>query len=146
MKNKHLFSLLASFILVLLLSSCSGSKYSASSSDNAERVQVGSTVTGLQPQVSLASYLQQLSGVTVMGSGSNAKVYIRGVNVTEGGAKEPMFVIDGIPAGYSYAEVDNAIDVNDIEKLTVVKGPDATMDYGMQGSNGVVEIKTKGGN
>ena len=121
MKNFRLFSIIAALALVLSLNACSGSKSAAST--NAEDPGVtGTTVTDLQPQLSLATYLRQLTGITVQGTGSNTKVFVRGVSVSEGGAKEPMFVIDGVPSGYSYSEVDSQIEVNDIAKLNVLKG------------------------
>jgi len=54
--------------------------------------------------------------------------------------KEPMYVIDG--EEISKTELD-AVSPNDIEKINVLKGADATALYGKDGNNGVVLITSK---
>ncbi len=91
---------------------------------------------------------------TASGSpGASAAVRIRGSRSTRG--NEPLYVIDGIPVsnntsgnGIIGVDVSNrAIDINpnDVEKVTILKGPAATVLYGSRAANGAIMIKTKRG-
>lgn len=103
----------------------------------------------------------KIAGVNVVSSsgnvGASSRIVIRG-NTSITGDNQPLFVVNGIPmdnrtpgAGNSqYGGVDfgNAIqDVNpdDIESITVLKGPNASALYGARGANGVIMITTKTG-
>ena len=90
--------------------------------------------------MSLGDLLRR-QGVMVQGSGSGAKVTIRGGG---GGANftDPLFVIDRVPIGNSYAQAEGMVDVNDIDRINVLKGADASQ-YGARGNSGVIEIYTK---
>lgn len=87
------------------------------------------------------------------GAGSN--IVIRGYSSISG-ENQPLFVVDGIPINNSFrstsrsSSVDpsnRALDINpnDIENITVLKGPAATALYGIQAGSGVVIITTKKG-
>jgi len=83
----------------------------------------------------------KVSGVQIR-SGSGAKfgtssIRIRGVNTLTGG--NPIYVVDGVITGPEYVNND------DVESLTVLKGPAATALYGQRGSEGAVVITTKKG-
>jgi TonB-linked SusC/RagA family outer membrane protein len=83
----------------------------------------------------------RVAGVQVLG-GSGAKfgnstIRIRGVNSLTGG--NPIYVVDGTVTDPNYINTD------DIESLTVLKGPAATALYGQRGSEGAVVIATKRG-
>ncbi len=106
----------------------------------------------------------RVAGVTVSqgatGVGSTSKITIRGeASFTN---NNPLFVVDGTPinnssivnftndAAAGFQEVDfgnGAMDVNadDIEAVTVLKGPAAAALYGTRAANGVILIETKGG-
>lgn len=107
------------------------------------------------------------AGVQIIGSGgtpgSSSKILIRG-NHTFTGDNQPLIVIDGIPmdnstestvaADYPFNPrlngVNNsnrALDINpeDIESITVLKGPAAAAIYGYRAGNGAVVITTKRG-
>lgn len=103
----------------------------------------------------------KIAGVNVISSsgnvGASSRIVIRG-NTSITGNNQPLFVVNGIPmdnssvgAGNSqYGGVDfgNAIqDINpdDIESVTVLKGPNASALYGARGANGVILITTKTG-
>lgn len=106
--------------------------------------------------------------------GASSNIQIRGQNFVSGYNynNSPLFVVDGVPISNnneqstrsftgrqdfnnpnftsSEGEVDygNAageIDPNDIESLTVLKGPNAAALYGSRATNGVVLITTKSG-
>jgi TonB-linked SusC/RagA family outer membrane protein len=98
------------------------------------------------------------AGVQVISSsgspGASASVRIRGSRSITGD-NEPLYVIDGVPVnntstGNGIASVDvsnRAIDINpnDIAKITILKGPSATVLYGSRAANGVIMINTKRG-
>ena len=89
--------------------------------------------------------------------GSSTRVVIRG-GTSFLGNNQPLYVVDGIPIdNASYETGDNlnrqvdagsrANDINpeDIESVTVLKGPAAAALYGSRASNGAVMITTKTG-
>ncbi|GAB3042964.1 SusC/RagA family TonB-linked outer membrane protein [Spirosoma pulveris] len=81
----------------------------------------------------------KIAGVQVLGqSGAkfgNPSIRIRGVNSLSGG--DPLYVVDGTPTDISQVNMD------DVENLTVLKGPSATALYGNRASAGVIVITTK---
>ncbi|WP_304238280.1 SusC/RagA family TonB-linked outer membrane protein [Jiulongibacter sediminis] len=106
----------------------------------------------------------RVAGLTVnqgsTGPGSTSKVTIRGESSFTN--NNPLFVVDGIPvnnntvvnitsdAAEGFQEVDfgnGGMDINpdDIESVSVLKGPSAAALYGTRASNGVILIKTKTG-
>ncbi len=90
--------------------------------------------------MSLADLLRRQPGVMVQGSGNNAKVAIRGGAGPSG--TDPLYVIDKVPIGNSYAQAAGMVDVNDIANISVLSGADASQ-YGTRGNGGVIEITTK---
>ena len=90
--------------------------------------------------MSLADLLRREPGVMVQGSGSSAKVSIRGGSGPSG--TDPLYVIDRIPIGNSYSQASGMVDVNDIANIRVLSGADAAQ-YGTRGNSGVIEIVTK---
>ena len=110
-------------------------------------------------ETNLSSALSgKIAGVQVIAAsgspGASAAVRIRGSRSINGG-NEPLYVIDGLPIdnstsanGSAGVDVSNrAIDINpnDIEKITVLKGPAATVLYGSRAANGAIMISTKKG-
>lgn len=112
-------------------------------------------------EVSAANYLTgKVAGVqvsrTASGTGGSTKVIIRG-NSSLSGENQPLYVVDGIPldntrydeaglyGGKDFGDGIGNINPQDIESLTVLKGPNATALYGSRGSNGVILITTKSG-
>lgn len=90
------------------------------------------------------------------GAGGSSRVVIRGANSLVGNS-QPLYVIDGIPmdnsnpnspsktGGIDYGDGISNINPEDIESLSVLKGPNAAALYGQRGSNGVILITTKSG-
>ena len=64
---------------------------------------------------------------------------IRGISTINN--SEPLLVIDGVPTDLGI----NALNVDDIENIDVLKDASATAIYGSRGANGVVLITTKKG-
>ncbi len=71
-------------------------------------------------------------------NGGGARIVIRG-ETSLAGNNTPLFVIDGIPGG------SNDVASDDIESVSVLKGPAAAALYGSRAAAGVVLITTKTG-
>ncbi|MFS4418008.1 TonB-dependent receptor [Maribacter sp. 2307ULW6-5] len=94
-----------------------------------------------QSNLTLLDRLKSVSGIAVQRGG----VVVRGQVGQRSGATaatKPLFVVDGQRIGNDIGIVQGLVDTNDIVSVEVVKGA-ATVDYGLQGSGGVVLIKTK---
>lgn len=107
----------------------------AVSSVSSEKLQVSTAP-------SVVSRMQgQVSGVTVTQArrpGGDATIRVRGIGTINN--SNPLFVIDGVPAGPG-----NNINPNDIESISVLKDASSAAIYGTRGANGVVIITTKRG-
>ena len=102
----------------------------------------------------------KVAGVQVTGTsgsvGASSRVVLRG-NSSITGNNEPLYVVDGVPIdNRSYGNAgsgggvdlpNGAADINpdDIESVTVLKGPNAAALYGLRAGNGVIVITTKRG-
>lgn len=88
-----------------------------------------------------SSLAGKIAGVQLVGSPSstfdNADIIIRGV--TGLGISAPIFVVDGTITNQSAVIMDN------VESISVLKGPAATALYGQRAANGAVVITTKKG-
>lgn len=73
----------------------------------------------------------------------DASIKIRGVN-TINGSTDPIYVVDGLVMDNTYSGF-NAVNLNDVASIEVLKDASATALYGSRGSNGVVVITTKKG-
>ena len=121
--------------------------------------EVGGDQVSLTNDVNVVSSLSgKVAGVQVLSSsgaslGGSAKIRIRGVNSLESG--DPLYIVDGTPianenfssttGGADFGNLAADIPSNDIEKISVLKGPAATALYGERAKNGVVMITTKKG-
>lgn len=94
------------------------------------------------PVSSLASSLQgRAAGVAVTNTGSPGTdpiVRIRGIGTV--GNNDPLYVIDGMPAGGL-----NQINPADIESIEILKDASTAAIYGSRGANGVILVTTKKG-
>lgn len=94
------------------------------------------------PVPNLASAIQgRAAGVNVTNTGApgtNPVVRIRGVGTV--GNNDPLYVIDGVPAGGL-----NQINTADIESIEVLKDASAAAIYGSRAANGVILVTTKKG-
>ncbi|UMB54129.1 TonB-dependent receptor [Lutibacter sp. A64] len=84
-----------------------------------------------------------LPGVTaIQGSGipgqSDMQIFIRGQS-SWNGSGGPLILVDGVKRSMT------DVDMNDIEKLSVLKDASATAVFGVEGANGVILITTKRG-
>ena len=115
----------------------------------------------------LKSLSGKIAGVQVTSSsgtpGSSSYIQLRGSN-TLTGDNQPLFVVDGSPInnsqnfsgdpsdaknnllfGATNTNRGSDIDPNDIESITILKGPAAAAIYGIEAANGAVLITTKKG-
>ena len=106
----------------------------------------------------------KVSGLTVTGSGTqggSTKVTIRGANSILGN-NNPLIVVDGVPIsdrdrggspngastmnnGPDFGSAINDINPDDVESISVLKGPNAAALYGSRASTGVIVVTTKKG-
>lgn len=102
----------------------------------------------------------KVAGVQVTGTsgsvGASSRIVLRG-NSSITGNNEPLYVVDGVPvdnrsfggagSGGGVDLPNGAADINpdDIESISVLKGPNAAALYGLRAGNGVIVITTKRG-
>jgi TonB-linked SusC/RagA family outer membrane protein len=132
----------------------------------------GSEIQQTQRENFLNSLQGRVAGLTVTptsgAAGASSGIVLRGFN-TLSGNNQPLFVVDGIiidnqtfnsnsqsGSGIGLASDGNNrnndntnriadINPNDIESVTVLKGPEATALYGSQASSGAIIITTRKG-
>lgn len=121
----------------------------------------GEELTNVAQENVLNSLAGRVPGVQVSstgGAGSSVQMTIRGVKSLVND-NQPLFVIDGIPVVNSLNNIsqvgsDNRVDYGNaisdlnpenIESISILKGPSAAALYGSRAGNGVVLITTKSG-
>ncbi|MFL5537963.1 MAG: TonB-dependent receptor plug domain-containing protein, partial [Longimicrobiaceae bacterium] len=120
---------------------------------------VDSTALNRVPEANLVNQLSgKIAGVQVTNAGpqgGSSRVVIRGATSISGN-NQPLFVVDGVPidnsadrntgyGGIDYGNTASDINPNDIESVTVLKGPNAAALYGARAANGAIIITTKTG-
>jgi TonB-linked SusC/RagA family outer membrane protein len=112
-------------------------------------------------EINLTSFLTgKVAGVQVSktssGTGGSSAITIRGAKSLLGN-NQPLYVVDGVPItnvghkeGGAWGDNDlgdgiGDINPEDVETMSVLKGPSASALYGARGSNGVILITTKSG-
>lgn len=105
----------------------------------------------------------KIAGVQISGAsgniGGSSRILIRGASSVSGN-NQPLFVVDGTPidnsnfnsiatqtanGGVDYGNAAQDVNPDDIESVSVLKGPSAAALYGSRASNGVLLITTKSG-
>jgi TonB-linked SusC/RagA family outer membrane protein len=118
----------------------------------------GDNLTLAKEQNVIGSLSGKVAGVQVSGSsgasmGGTQKIQIRGVNSVTGDG-EPLIVVDNTPIansnyagrnGRDYGNLAQDINPDDVESISVLKGPAASALYGLRGQYGVILITTKKG-
>lgn len=91
---------------------------------------------------------------TAGGASGSTRVQLRGATEMAGN-NQPLYVVDGVPldntnfgsagleGGYDLGDGISAINPDDIETMSVLKGPAASALYGSRASHGVILITTK---
>lgn len=86
---------------------------------------------------SVIDYLQTVSGIRILGSGTKTKVVITSVGTS------PLYVIDGQQIGNTFRDAEERVNPNDIKRVKVWSVGDATIRFGINGSNGAIEFIMK---
>ena len=128
--------------------------YSATSLDGDQiaEVRTNDVMSGLAGKVAGV----QIS-TTSSDPGVSNSVIIRGVSSLNGN-NQTLYVVDGVPitnssvysgdglnSGYDFGNGANAVNPDDVENMTILKGAAATALYGSRAANGVILITTKSG-
>ena len=109
----------------------------------------------------MSSLSGKIAGVQISNTssdpGASNSVIIRGVSSLSG-TNQPLYVVDGVPlnnsavystdglnGGYDFGNGANAVNPDDVESMTILKGAAATALYGSRAASGVVMITTKTG-
>ncbi len=109
----------------------------------------------------MSSLAGKVAGVQISDAssspGSSKSVVIRGYTSISG-TNQPLYVVDGVPidnsasyssdglnSGYDFGSGANAVNPDDVESMTILKGAAATALYGSRAANGVIMITTKSG-
>ncbi len=109
----------------------------------------------------MSSLSGKIAGVQISNTssdpGASNSVIIRGVSSLSG-SNQPLYVVDGVPlnnsavystdglnSGYDFGNGANAVNPDDVESMTILKGAAATALYGSRAASGVVMITTKTG-
>lgn len=121
----------------------------------------GESIGRVSQENVLGALSGKMAGVQIQNTGgdpgSSSSIIIRGAT-SLGNDNQPLFVIDGVPVNNSmgnlnrlgnvqvdYGNAINDLNPNDIESVSVLKGPSAAALYGSRAGNGVVLITTKSG-
>lgn len=121
----------------------------------------GDDIRNVTQENAINALAGRVAGVTInqtSGVGSSTSIVIRGATSLTSD-NQPLFVIDGVPVANSLGnmrsmggrnEVDygnqiSDLNPDDIESISVLKGPSAAALYGTRAGNGVVLITTKKG-
>jgi TonB-linked SusC/RagA family outer membrane protein len=125
-----------------------------------QTIEAGQLTQGRERSV-LNSLQGKVAGVQINsasgGVGSSTRVVIRG-NKSFSGNNQPLYVVDGIPIDNSSVgtgdNLNNGVDTGnrandinpeDVESVTILKGPAATALYGSRAATGAILITTKSG-
>ena len=121
----------------------------------------GSSITTVAQENLLSGMQGKIAGVTInqIGTvGSSTSIIIRGAKSLSTD-NQPLFVIDGVPVQnqmnnfrsmgdrneVDYGNAINDINPDNVESISVLKGPAAAALYGSRAGNGVILITTKKG-
>jgi TonB-linked SusC/RagA family outer membrane protein len=110
------------------------------------------------------NYMQNLEGkvaglnitVPASGVGGSSQIRLRGQAAFDGASNSPLIVINGLPMDQGARSANgagqrdlgdnmSAINPDDIESMTVLKGATAAAIYGSRAANGAIIITTKSG-
>lgn len=125
----------------------------------------GKEVSDTQRPNFMASLQGRVAGLSVISTsglpGSSTSIMLRGIGSISGN-NQPLIVVDGLPVDNRVLDqhnlvsngdnrnndyINRAADINpnDIESVTVLKGPEAAALYGQGGASGAILITTKKG-
>ncbi|MCE7066227.1 SusC/RagA family TonB-linked outer membrane protein [Dyadobacter sp. CY326] len=121
----------------------------------------GKEISRVAQENVLNSLSGKVPGVTISstgGTGSSVSMVIRGATSLSND-NQPLFVVDGVPISNTlnnisqigndnrvdYGNAISSINPDDVESVSILKGPNAAALYGSRAGHGVVLITTKSG-
>ncbi len=121
----------------------------------------GDVIASARTNDIMSSLAGKVAGVQIAETssdpGTSKSVIIRGVSSLSG-SNQPLYVVDGVPlnnsstyssdglnSGYDFGNGASAVNPNDVESMTILKGAAATALYGSRAGAGVILITTKKG-
>ena len=131
----HIYTVLIAFVLLVSACATTGST-DYSGSDTKDVIEVH------DPSLSLADYIRRAGGVSVHNVDGQTRIRIRG-NLSFNSTSDPLFVVDGVRSGNSYDRVENLVPLDYIQSIQVLKGTEASSQYGLAASSGAIIITTK---
>lgn len=140
---KRLFLFLTIFSVISLFSCKTPDAVGAKKQDVTARNSHQTVEGGTESNIPLDQYLRKISGLTITGTGSSAKVRIVGMNRSLSTGVSPLFVLDGVRIGTDLGSVSALVQTSTIKQVQVLKSAGETAFYGIQGANGVILIQTK---
>lgn len=140
----NLLSVFALLLSINFFSSCKTAGGNPISTNGDLQEDRGSmSVPSNQLNSSLADVLRKNTSLQVTGTGNDVKVFVRGMSSFKLNT-QPLFVIDNVPVGNSYASANNAINPNEIARVRVLRSAaETTTIWGVDGNHGVILIETK---
>lgn len=121
--------------------------------------QISSTDLNQTKSQNVINQLQgKVSGVNITGAGTQGgsnRIVLRGANSINGN-NSPVFIVDGVAisnrarpgnpvGGYDFGSAIADVNPDDIESVSILKGPNAAALYGSRAANGVIIMTTKKG-
>lgn len=136
-------------ISVFIMISCKSQKVISQSSEEETRLNYDVELPSSHAKVKndtkvnhdLTDYIRRVSGVKVVGSGSNAEITIRGDNSLHL-SNEPLFILNDQQYYGSFASLYELVPPDEIKSVTVLKDAGTLGIYGSNAANGVIEIIT----
>lgn len=126
---------LSCLILLMVSVACSTVNRSSSSRSNDDSIVLAKN---------LPRYIDNLSRLSVQGSGSNVQVINTSAN-TISGVSAPLFVLDDIQIGRDFSQVMRLLDTNQAVSVEYLTTRRATIRYGEAGRNGVILLSREHG-
>ena len=112
--------------------------------------QLGADELSAGSSTNMTATLQgKIAGIQVANGGgspnASSAITIRAISsINSSQSNEPLVILDGMPVRGSGSTIA-ALNPNDIESMTVLKGAAASALYGQEASNGVIMLTTKSG-
>jgi outer membrane receptor for ferrienterochelin and colicin len=135
------FQIFCGMLFMCVILSCNISN-TASSSSRKSDFDKQADVENPEHAISLVDHLRGLPGVQVSGSGSSARITIRGINSFTL-QSEPLFVLNGQPLAGGLSAAIAVAPVESIKSIRVLKNAEDIGFYGVRGANGIIEITLK---
>jgi len=144
MKTYLIAPLVTLFLSLFVLQACSTTQNRTSYSDDREKVmrmdgvEIISDVR-INPNGTLADHLRRIPGVDA----GDSHVQIRGPkSIARGGSDGPLFVINTVPVGDNFSQVQSLVHMENVRAINVYRGGEGHRRFGPRAAYGLVEITT----